>query len=338
MTGHPKTPSKEWFDLVIIDEATQMDVATAVIPVSKAKSDATFVLAGDDLQLPPIHQADPPKGLEHAVGSVYRYIKHQGVTPQPLQVNYRANSALVEFTKKAGYDTGLASHNPDLKMKFSGEMAHDDGLAALLSPDEPAACFIYEAPTASQSNPSEAEVVAGLIRLLFPVLNRQLANELGHDGKPIAGEEGTNESAEFWQRAIGVVTPHRAQVSAITTRLLEAFPGHQPSHVRGAVDTVERFQGQQRDIIIASFGIGDPDLIADEDEFLYNLNRFNVMASRARAKLIVLLTRSLLDHLPRDRRVTAQSGLVKSFAEGFCQNPRNVTINGVQGELRTRRC
>jgi superfamily I DNA and/or RNA helicase len=66
------------------------------------------------------------------------------------------------------------------------------------------------------------------------------------------------------------------------TRLQTIFPDHSPTAIWSAVDTVERFQGQQHDVIIASFGLGDPDLIRAEDEFLYNLNRFNVMASRAR--------------------------------------------------------
>jgi superfamily I DNA and/or RNA helicase len=89
---------------------------------------------------------------------------------------------------------------------------------------------------------------------------------------------------------------------------------------------VERFQGQQRDVIIGSFGLGDPDLIRAEDEFLYSLNRFNVMASRARAKLVVLTTRSLVDHLADDSEVLEESRLLKNFAESFCKDPTPVTL------------
>ena len=89
---------------------------------------------------------------------------------------------------------------------------------------------------------------------------------------------------------------------------------------------MERFQGQQRDVIIASFGLGDPDLIRAEDEFLYSLNRFNVMASRARAKLIVFTTRSLVDHLADDADVLEASRLLKNFAESFCQEPEALTL------------
>ena len=50
--------------------------------------------------------------------------------------------------------------------------------------------------------------------------------------------------------------------------------------------------------MIATFALGDPDAISDEDEFLLSLNRFNVMASRARAKLVVLVSRQVVDTSP----------------------------------------
>ncbi|MCY4375156.1 MAG: AAA domain-containing protein [Spirochaetaceae bacterium] len=93
---------------------------------------------------------------------------------------------------------------------------------------------------------------------------------------------------DFWREAVGVVTPHRAQQGLIVTRLQQVFnaTGQMADWIRDAADTVERFQGQQRDVIIASYTLGDPAQIAEEDEFLMSLNRFNVIASRARAKLL----------------------------------------------------
>ena len=96
--------------------------------------------------------------------------------------------------------------------------------------------------------------------------------------------------------------------------------------IRAAVDTVERFQGQQRQIIFASFGLGDPDMIQSEDEFLYSLNRFNVLASRAQAKLIVFTTRTLVDHLSNDSDILEESRLLKRYAETFCNKEKKLNL------------
>src|SRR5258708_9060153 len=125
-----------------------------------------------------------------------------------------------------------------------------------------------------------------MIWLLRGRVTNQLINELNWDGN--LGERSVMPYGveQFWQHAVGIVTPHRAQRARVVSRLRQIFPDDPAEAIFGAVDTVERYQGQQRDIILASFGIGDPDMIEAEDEFLYNLNRFNVLASRARAKVV----------------------------------------------------
>ena len=355
----PALSQRRWFDLVIIDEASQLDVAESTLVVSKAAEDAAFVLAGDDKQLPPIHPATPPQDLEHVVGSVYGYIRHHhGVAPQPLQVNYRSCQTLVEFTKRAGYDPGLHAHHTDLRLAPLGKGLPDtrpDGWpdtlfwtpdwTQLLDPAKPAACFIYHDEVAGQANDFEADAVAALLWLLFGRIDRQLAGERTEDGTCKELTDEPHSVRSFWERAVGVVTPHRAQMGKIVARLQSIFPEHDAAAIWNAVDTVERFQGQQRDVIIASFGLGDPDLIRAEDEFLYSLNRFNVMASRARAKLIVFTTRSLVDHLADDADVLEESRLLKNFADSFCANPKLITLGYRSdggstilhsGELRTR--
>jgi DNA replication ATP-dependent helicase Dna2 len=348
---------KRWFDLVIIDEASQLGVAEATLVVSKAAEGASFVLAGDDKQLPPIQQATPPDNLEDVVGSVYTYTRHyHSVTPYPLQINYRSCQTLVDFIKNAGYDPGLRAHHENIRLallpaglpserpsEWPETLYWTSNWGQLLDPAHSAVCFIYDDDVAGQSNPFEADAVSALIWLLYGRFDRQLAGE--RKGETFAELElQLHDERSFWERAVGVVTPHRAQMSKIVGRLQAIFPSHDPTAIWNAVDTVERFQGQQRDIIIASFGLGDLDLIHSEEEFIYSLNRFNVMASRARAKLIVFLTRSLVDHLADDKDVLEESRLLKNYAESFCQSPTTITLgskeNGVdvvrRGTLRVR--
>jgi energy-coupling factor transporter ATP-binding protein EcfA2 len=139
---------------------------------------------------------------------------------------------------------------------------------------------------------------------------------------------------QFWKHAVGVVTPHRAQQGLIISRLQQVFshvPRTTPAMIHDAVDTVERFQGQQRDVIIASFSLGDPHAIGMEDEFLMSLNRFNVMASRARAKLIVLVTQEVVDHLSDDLITLRSSRLLKNYTKSFCRNYREMELGWVDG-------
>lgn len=124
-----------------------------------------------------------------------------------------------------------------------------------------------------------------------------------------------------------------AQQGLIMSRLQELYAGSgvAPSRIRDAVDTVERFQGQQGDVMIASFALGDEDAIRTEDEFLLSLNRFNVMASRARAKLIVLVTEEVVNHLSHDLDTLRGSELLKRYVESFCGRSRDMRLGHLEG-------
>ncbi len=354
--GHAK---KLWFDLVVLDEASQVDAATSSLIFSKVSEGGSCVLAGDDKQLPPIHQADAPKGLETAVGSVYSFMTgYHGIDPNSLDVNYRSNSTIVEFIKCAGYPPALSAHSPDLKLHLPGGLPTNapigwpsvlpfiPGWAELLDPDTPLTCYIYDDVTSGQSNEFEAQAVAALLRLLWGRIATP-KNRRDINGSLEIASTQFYDTPIFWGKCIGVVAPHRSQGSKIVDTLQRTFAntGTMPNMIRDAVDTVERFQGQERDVIVASFGLGDPDVIASEDEFLFDLNRFNVLASRACTKVVVLLTRSLLDHLSDDQDVVRASRLLKHYAELTCGNERPLTLeyldsNSVQrrvtGVLRTR--
>lgn len=335
---------KNWFDLIVLDEASQMDVATSTLVFSKRATNGSCVLAGDDLQLPPIHQAEPPEGLEALVGSVYNfYRRYHGIEPQPLDINYRSNSTITEFTKLAGYSSALTSYSPDLQLDFTepiedecpenwpADLYWTSHWKKILDPMYPTVSFVYNDMLSSQVNNFEADTVAALVWLLRLRLKDQLLNERRPDGTSKPASDNLYEAKAFWEKAVGVVTPHRAQMAKVVGRLRQIFPNDPAEQIYAAVDTVERYQGQQRDIIIASFGIGDPDLIRAEDEFLYSLNRFNVLTSRARAKVIVLSPQSLLQHLSDDIQVLEESRLLKMFSEFYCNDSHQIQLGYVKG-------
>jgi hypothetical protein len=340
------SPTASLFDLIVIDEASQVDVANAILPLATLAEGGSVVFAGDPLQLPPITQIDAPAGAEHLVGSVYNFLSgHHRVPDQRLLRNYRSNQEIVDLARDADYPSGLVAHSHHLRMNLlnplpagnqapSGWPTHlpySADLSRLLDPEQPVTCVVYRNGLDGQSSDFEAQVVAGLAWLLSGTLADALDDEIDYDGTPKPGSTNPYSLDRLFDKGIGVVTPHRAQQSAITTLLTTAFPTVAPVKIRGAVDTVERFQGQQRDIMIASYAVGDPDTIAEEDEFLQSLNRFNVMASRARAKIIVLVSEELVQHLPMDIEVLRASSLLKAFANTRCHNAATITLGHRDG-------
>lgn len=246
--------------------------------------------------------------------------------PHSLDINYRSNHTLVEFTRRANYSDRLKAHKHDLALDLdplpttvAAPPGWPDSLSwslnwgKLLDPAYPTVAFTYPDEAAGQANFFEANTVAAVAWLLRHHLRDQLLGEKQLNGSYADPSADLHTPESFWKTALGVVTPHKAQMSRIVEQLQNIFGDDNPAQIRAAVDTVERFQGQERDVIVASFGIGDADLIRAEDEFLFSLRRFNVLTSRARAKLIVLAPESLIEYLPDEVTVLSQAHLLKGM-------------------------
>jgi len=319
------------FDLVVLDESSQIPVTLALRPLATMKSEAQLIIAGDHKQMPPIQHLEPPEGAEHLVGSIQSYlIRRFDVTPVPLLVNYRSNKDLVEYARTLAYPAKLQAAFPtrDLQLLQPVErvikampstlpvtIAYEE----LLKPERRVTAFIHEDTTSSQANELEAGLVAGLAYVTRHVMAQEL-----FEGTKIPTTPYTDD--DFFKSGIGIVTPHKAQKSLVVRKLIELFPKANPETVFEAVDTVERFQGGERDTIIVSFGVGDTDIIQGEEEFLLQLERTNVAVSRARAKCIVLMPKSLAYHLPTDEKAAETSTAIKSYLEEFCGHRMAVAV------------
>jgi hypothetical protein len=326
------------FDFAVIDESSQLDIGKALFPLCLLADPAEVSFFGDHLQMPPIVSTQPPRDAEWLVGSVQTYlIRRHRCTSKPLLINYRAAQPFVDFGKRIGYPPGLSAHSPHLRAhqlnaadakptQWNDSIQWFPGLLAVADPDRRLAAITYPDGRAGQANDFEAELVCSLVQQIFLTYSQCLVNELDTDDNPKVASHALHTPYTFWDQGLGIVTPHRAQRALIIQRLRQVFPTHPPERIDAAVDTVERFQGGQRDTIIISFGVGDPDLIADEEEFLLQLERTNVAISRARAKCILIISDDLAYHLPSDRQTLLTSRAVKSYVSDFCRQTTSIDV------------
>ena len=255
------------FDVVVIDEAAQVPVAFAACALLCAER---YILIGDHRQLGPIVQgrhADPLAGQ-----SLFGHVA-AAYPPVLLATTYRMNDALTAFPSRTFYGGRLVASAATARARFSAVPGgpFDD----LFDPEVPAVLALIEHEGFRMRCPAEARVVADL------VLDR------------IVRQRGD-------ARQIAVVSPYRAQLRLIRTLIRRGLETAGSRSVLPVIDTVERIQGQERDLIVVSLAASDPDHLAgDAATFFYAAPRLNVTLTRARTKLIVVGSPRAFEAFPK---------------------------------------
>jgi DNA replication ATP-dependent helicase Dna2 len=256
------------FDTVIFDEAGQVTLPLALGGLLQAEK-AIFI--GDHQQMAPVIVA------EHTLDWVKKSIFETVFPYAPgtmLETTYRMNEAINAFPSTAFYggklrpDTGIK----DQRLIFTQPPRQ---FAEILNPDLPEVFVEMEHVDKTMRSPEEAQLAA------------HLAAEAFFCGVPV--EE------------MAVVAPFRAQGRLIRQYLQEiAREQDTPVLTRIVVDTVERIQGQERDLVILSLVTSDVDFAAERADFYFQPNRLNVAITRARKKRIILGSPLLFETQPQD--------------------------------------
>lgn len=314
-TGNVVSP---WFDVVLIDEASQMKLPDALIAFSSSKPDSSVILAGDDRQLPPIIHGEYPDEHEHMLSSVFAYMRRriedrvagepdiQARTIFQLEENFRMNEPLTAYPRETLYRGRFISQQTDIRIVTQPELPTDtdDLVAFMLHPDRPVILCRYPSPVSfTARNPLEADLVARLTARLAGIMVRP-------------GTDVLVDAGYFAAQGLAVLSPHRAQNSTIRG-MLETYGFGKDGRPMPLVDTVDKLQGQERDVVIVSYGVADEEYAEAEAEFLLSSNRFNVATTRPRRKLIVICSDAVLDVVPQDRNVLLEAMMIKEF-RGFC--------------------
>ena len=327
---------KEIFDVVIIDESSQVEVTTAISPLATLKKDFRLIVAGDNLQMPPISSLEPPKKEDYLVGSIQNYLIKRPfsngskmIIQCPLDINYRSAEDIVAYARTIGYRSTLKAFYPDTKLRLLSDIKNIKNLknvfpkdlplselfSEIIDPDKKVMALIHEDEISSQSNDFEAGIVGSIVWSLRNFAASELDGRGKDDSK--GGFKKPSEE-EFWKKCVGIVTPHRAQRSAVIRKLKALFPNDSIDLIENAIDTVEKFQGGERQVIIITFGVGDADIIIGEEVFLMQLERINVAISRAMAKSIVIMPNTLADHVPQDKKAIETAHALKGYVDDFC--------------------
>jgi len=321
---------KKWIDLLLIDEASQVMVSHAAGYFLLLKETANVVLAGDDKQLGPIIGFQMENTNEGLFDCVYTFMKEKhSVAPIAIIENYRSNTLINTWPNERFYENKLISKFENKKLEINIEpqkpenwdeqLRWNDFFLEILDPSIPVVIITYPGSTYTVSNPFEAQLASALVRLYKKHLPENISND------------------DFVNKKIGIVTPHRAQKSNIYNLLSQAFGDGIESTI---VDTVDRFQGQERDMIVCSYSVADKDFVMSEDEFILNPRRFNVSLTRAKSKFIMMISDSLLDYLPSDKKVAEDASHIQLFVRKRCKYLKNVDIEyiDISGDIKTMQC
>jgi len=259
------------FDLVVIDEAGQLTTPQALCAAIGAPRALLF---GDHRQLGPVRSTDPVGGWSadgwDPGGSIFEQLAGKHPT-ELLTVTHRLNRELASFPSAAFYDRRLRASRATAGARLMVRPEAGDVLAPILEPEAPLVWVEVEHRLRTPPVPEEADLAVACVA-------RALRSGLSPE-------------------SVGVISPYRAQNGAIRSRLRSLVADGLAGADRVVVDTVERMQGQEREMIVVSLAISDTIALEAQAEFVYLPNRLNVAVTRARTKCVVLGSPALREHL-----------------------------------------
>ena len=252
------------FGTLFIDEAAQALEAACWIPMRRA---TRVILAGDHCQLPPTIKS--LAALKAGLGKTLmeRIVENKPEVVTLLKVQYRMNEQIMQFSSNYFYH-GEVETAPQIK--YRGILDYEDPMMWIdtseieVGPDEPSFKEQFIGENFGRVNKGEAELTLRTLEEYFQKI-----------GKTRILDENID---------VGIISPYRAQVQYLK-KLIRKREFFKPYRKFISVNTVDGFQGQERDIILISMVRANDD---GQIGFLNDLRRMNVAITRARMKLIIL--------------------------------------------------
>lgn len=262
-----QTPAGD-FKVLLFDEAGQANLPLALLAMAHAKK---TIFIGDHRQLSPIvlsehHPPDfSPSAFSHLAS---KFPERTSL----LAESYRMGPELIEFPSRNWYGGRLTSHPQRAQATWNFPGIEAIRSHPILNPDLPSVFVPVQHKHRLKYSDEEALVLVDLIATL------KAAGAPAHE--------------------MAILVPFRGQQNRILRFLHERF-GEDPWRKDLVVDTVDRLQGQERDLIFYSLTMSDPQRLRRISDFFFDAGRFNVALTRARFKRILVGSPEILRVQPQ---------------------------------------
>lgn len=250
------------FHFLFIDEAGQMPVVHGAIAMTQARR---HVVIGDPAQLPPVRlglRRDPI-----LAPSLFAQLERH-YDSVLLDRTFRMNDELTRFVSDEFYGGRLVADGSAASRRLG--VATGGPLHEVLDPDTPLVLVRLDHEGRTRRSNEEARLVCDLVEALL-------------------------KQGRLPPESLAIISPFRAQVRLLRHDL--GRRGLMPDKL--VVDTVERMQGQEREVVVLSLVASDRDYLERQAEFYFEPGRLNVSLSRARSKCIVIASRHAFRARPR---------------------------------------
>ena len=286
------------FGTLFIDEAAQALEAACWIPMRRA---SRVILAGDHCQLPPTVKSIA--ALRAGLGKTLmeRIAENKPEVVTLLKIQYRMNDEIMRFSSDWFYG-GKVESAPQIKYRSVLDYDHpitwidtsnEENQITIEGEDAPEDSASTSSSVSAANQNSDLNFKEQFVGESFGRINKAEAEltllTLAEYFTKIGKQRVLSESID-----VGIISPYRAQVQYLK-KLIKKYEFFKPYRRLISVNTVDGFQGQERDVILIS-------LVRSNDEgqigFLKDLRRMNVAMTRARMKLIILGNKNTMTKHP----------------------------------------
>lgn len=257
------------FSTLFIDEAAQAMEPACWVAIAKA---GRVILAGDHMQLPPTVKSMEAKRAGLAKSLMESVAESQKNTVSLLTTQYRMNEDIMRFSSNWFYDG---------RLRAASEIAERGSFLDFESPVE------WLNITSQVADDSTEEFIGANFGRINKAEARTVVRRLRHCIESIGVEQFIEDRID-----VGIISPYRMQVQLLR-QMIASDSFFKPLRKSISVNTVDGFQGQERDMIIVS-------MVRSNDKgeigFLSDLRRMNVAMTRAKSKLIIVGNKDTLAH------------------------------------------